>query len=60
MIPERNLMAACGLEAEQQRKWVADITDMKMDGPRVILRLPKIRHPVICRQNRCCGSAEDG
>ncbi|KAH3734226.1 hypothetical protein DPMN_040665 [Dreissena polymorpha] len=47
MIPERNLMAACGLKEEQQRKWVADITDMIEEGPRVILRLPKIRQAII-------------
>ncbi|KAH3734184.1 hypothetical protein DPMN_040624 [Dreissena polymorpha] len=47
MIPERNLMAACGLQEVQQRKWVADITDMIEKGPRVILRLPKIRQAVI-------------
>ncbi|XP_052274790.1 uncharacterized protein LOC127874474 [Dreissena polymorpha] len=48
MIPERNLMAACGLQEEQQRKWVADIADMMEEGPRVILRLPKIRRAIIC------------
>ncbi|XP_052239963.1 uncharacterized protein LOC127850724 [Dreissena polymorpha] len=48
MIPDRNLMAACGLQDEQQRKWVADITEMIEEGPRVILRLPKIRQAIIC------------
>ncbi|KAH3850361.1 hypothetical protein DPMN_092772 [Dreissena polymorpha] len=47
MIPERNLMAACELQDTQQRKWVADITDMMDEGPRVILRLPKIRQAII-------------
>ncbi|KAH3850415.1 hypothetical protein DPMN_092826 [Dreissena polymorpha] len=47
MIPERNLMAACGLKEVQQRKWVADITDMIDEGPRMILRLGKIRQAVI-------------
>ncbi|XP_052239300.1 uncharacterized protein LOC127850361 isoform X2 [Dreissena polymorpha] len=47
MIPERNLMAACGLQEVQQRKWVADITDMIGEGPRVVMRLPKIRQAVI-------------
>ncbi|KAH3796124.1 hypothetical protein DPMN_149691 [Dreissena polymorpha] len=43
MIPERNLMAASGLQAKQQSKWISDITDMMADGPWAILRLPKIR-----------------
>ncbi|KAH3693223.1 hypothetical protein DPMN_192626 [Dreissena polymorpha] len=47
MIPERYLMEACGLQTEQQRKWVADITDMMKEGPRVILRWSKIRKAVI-------------
>ncbi|KAH3792579.1 uncharacterized protein LOC127838301 [Dreissena polymorpha] len=47
MIPERNLMANCGLDVAQQRKWVADITDMLEEGPRVILRLVKIRRAII-------------
>ncbi|XP_052238889.1 uncharacterized protein LOC127850131 isoform X4 [Dreissena polymorpha] len=47
MIPERNLMAACGLEDALQRKWVADITDMMDEGPRVILRLEKIRKAIV-------------
>ncbi|KAH3850405.1 hypothetical protein DPMN_092816 [Dreissena polymorpha] len=48
MIPERNLMAACGLQNEQQRKWVANITDMMDEGPSVILRLEKILQAIIC------------
>ncbi|KAH3734097.1 hypothetical protein DPMN_040537 [Dreissena polymorpha] len=48
MIPERNLMEACGLQAEQKRKWVEDITNMMEEGPSVILRLPRIRQAVIC------------
>ncbi|KAH3850094.1 hypothetical protein DPMN_092500 [Dreissena polymorpha] len=48
MIPERNLMSACGLEDALQHKWVADITDMMDAGPRVILRLPKIQQAIIC------------
>ncbi|KAH3698505.1 hypothetical protein DPMN_086027 [Dreissena polymorpha] len=47
MIPERNLMAATGLHDTQRNKWVADITDMMADGPRVILRLQKMRKAVI-------------
>ncbi|KAH3733146.1 hypothetical protein DPMN_039571 [Dreissena polymorpha] len=47
MIPERNLMAASGLQEKQQSKWVADITDMMDEGPRVILRLQRIRQAVI-------------
>ncbi|KAH3840107.1 uncharacterized protein LOC127879556 [Dreissena polymorpha] len=47
MIPERNLMAASGLQDKQQSKWVADITDMMAEGPRVILRLEKIRKAIV-------------
>ncbi|KAH3826572.1 hypothetical protein DPMN_128480 [Dreissena polymorpha] len=47
MIPERNLMAACGLTDALQRKWTADITDMMEDVPRVVLRLEKIRKAII-------------
>ncbi|KAH3733082.1 hypothetical protein DPMN_039506 [Dreissena polymorpha] len=47
MIPERNLMAASGLQDKQQSKWVADITDMMDEGPNVILRLPKIRQAIV-------------
>ncbi|KAH3733090.1 hypothetical protein DPMN_039515, partial [Dreissena polymorpha] len=32
---------------KQQSKWVADITDMMDEGPRVILRLQRIRQAVI-------------
>ncbi|KAH3733039.1 hypothetical protein DPMN_039463 [Dreissena polymorpha] len=47
MIPERNLMAASGLQDKQQSIWVADITDMMAEGPNVILRLPKIRQAIV-------------
>ncbi|XP_052273991.1 uncharacterized protein LOC127873924 [Dreissena polymorpha] len=47
MIPDRNLMAACGLGDVLQHKWVADITEMLEEGPRVILRLPKIRQAIV-------------
>ncbi|KAH3825244.1 hypothetical protein DPMN_127118 [Dreissena polymorpha] len=47
MIPERNLMAACGLDDALQSKWVADITDMMEEGPKVILRLEKIRKAIV-------------
>ncbi|KAH3869781.1 hypothetical protein DPMN_032952 [Dreissena polymorpha] len=47
MIPNRNLMAACGLEEEQQRTWIATLTEMMDEGPRMILRLPKIRQVLI-------------
>ncbi|XP_052267934.1 uncharacterized protein LOC127869415 isoform X3 [Dreissena polymorpha] len=47
MIPERNLMGGCGIAEEQQRSWVATITDMINDGPKLILRLPKIRQAII-------------
>ncbi|KAH3850412.1 hypothetical protein DPMN_092823 [Dreissena polymorpha] len=50
MIPERNLMADCGLQDAQQQNWVAVITDMMEEGPRVILRLSKIRQAVICHK----------
>ncbi|KAH3741935.1 hypothetical protein DPMN_048665 [Dreissena polymorpha] len=52
MIPERNLMAASGLQDKQQSKWVADITDMMDEGPRVILRLQRIRQAVIASPER--------
>ncbi|KAH3697317.1 hypothetical protein DPMN_084815 [Dreissena polymorpha] len=47
MIPERNLMAACGLEDALQSKWVEDITHMMEEGPRVILRLENIRKAIV-------------
>ncbi|XP_052259553.1 uncharacterized protein LOC127863909 [Dreissena polymorpha] len=47
MIPERNLMATSGLDEEQQRTWISTITDMLHEGPRVILRLPKIRQCIV-------------
>ncbi|XP_052238073.1 uncharacterized protein LOC127849511 isoform X3 [Dreissena polymorpha] len=47
MIPERNLMEACGMHDYQQHKWVADITDMLEEGPNVILRLGKIRKAIV-------------
>ncbi|KAH3812154.1 hypothetical protein DPMN_140577 [Dreissena polymorpha] len=47
MIPERNLMEACGLEYEQQKTWISTITEMMNEGPRMILRLPKIRQSLI-------------
>ncbi|KAH3733281.1 hypothetical protein DPMN_039706 [Dreissena polymorpha] len=47
MIPERNLMAGSGLQDQQKSQWLTDITDMMAEGPRVILRLPKIRKAVI-------------
>ncbi|KAH3845410.1 hypothetical protein DPMN_087690 [Dreissena polymorpha] len=47
MIPERNLMEGSGLDDKQQSKWVADITDMMVEGPKVLLRLPKIRQAVV-------------
>ncbi|KAH3869778.1 hypothetical protein DPMN_032949 [Dreissena polymorpha] len=46
-IPDRNLMAACGLDEEQQRIWISTITEMLNEGPRMILRLPKIRQALI-------------
>ncbi|KAH3733036.1 hypothetical protein DPMN_039460 [Dreissena polymorpha] len=47
MIPERNLMAASGLQDKQQCTWVTDITNMMAEGPMVILRLPKIRQAIV-------------
>ncbi|XP_052241333.1 uncharacterized protein LOC127851544 [Dreissena polymorpha] len=47
MIPERNLMATSGLDGEQQRIWISTITDMLNEGPKMILRLPKIRKALI-------------
>ncbi|KAH3733809.1 hypothetical protein DPMN_040244 [Dreissena polymorpha] len=47
MIPERNLLEACGMNDVLQRKWVAGITDMLEDFPRVVLRLPKIRKAIV-------------
>ncbi|KAH3705584.1 hypothetical protein DPMN_080661 [Dreissena polymorpha] len=47
MIPERNLMEACGINNKLHRKWVSDITDMLEEGPGVILRLEKIRKAII-------------
>ncbi|KAH3865661.1 hypothetical protein DPMN_028703 [Dreissena polymorpha] len=47
MIPERNLMATTGLDVEQQRTWISTITDMLNEGPKMILRLPKIRKALI-------------
>ncbi|XP_052240265.1 uncharacterized protein LOC127850908 [Dreissena polymorpha] len=44
---ERNLMATSGLDVEQQRTWISTITDMLNEGPRVILRLPKIRQCIV-------------
>ncbi|XP_052249597.1 uncharacterized protein LOC127857224 [Dreissena polymorpha] len=43
----RNLMAACGLEQEQKNTWISTITEMMDEGPRMILRLPKIRQAII-------------
>ncbi|KAH3818407.1 hypothetical protein DPMN_120020 [Dreissena polymorpha] len=44
MIPERNLMATCPMEHEQKLSWIATSNEMMNEGPRIILRLPKIRH----------------
>ncbi|KAH3792873.1 hypothetical protein DPMN_146372 [Dreissena polymorpha] len=46
MIPGRNLMAACALDHEQKRSWIATIDEMMTEGPRMILRLPKIRQAI--------------
>lgn len=41
-------MAERGLDVEQQRMWVRSITDMVNDGPRILLRLKKIREAIVC------------
>ncbi|KAH3691965.1 uncharacterized protein LOC127863512 [Dreissena polymorpha] len=47
MIPERNLMTACRLTVTLQRKWMATLTDMIVEGPEMLRRLPKIRQAII-------------
>ncbi|KAH3868831.1 hypothetical protein DPMN_031985 [Dreissena polymorpha] len=47
MIPERNLMAGCEISDEQRQTWIATIAEMIDEGPRVLLRLPKIRRAII-------------
>ncbi|XP_052263977.1 uncharacterized protein LOC127867072 [Dreissena polymorpha] len=47
MIPDRNLMAASGLEEEQRCTWISTISEMLNEGPRMILRLPKIRQGIV-------------
>ncbi|KAH3791392.1 hypothetical protein DPMN_144877 [Dreissena polymorpha] len=47
LIPGRNLMAACALDHVQKRSWIATIDEMMTEGPRMILRLPKIRQAII-------------
>ncbi|KAH3818380.1 hypothetical protein DPMN_119988 [Dreissena polymorpha] len=53
MIPERNLMAACGLDNTQKRAWIQMITDMIDEGPKVLLRIPKIRTAIISHPEPC-------
>ncbi|KAH3792679.1 hypothetical protein DPMN_146178 [Dreissena polymorpha] len=40
-------MAACGLGEEQKRIWISTISEMMNEGPRMILRLPKIRQVLV-------------
>ncbi|KAH3885748.1 hypothetical protein DPMN_009745 [Dreissena polymorpha] len=40
MIPDRNIMAASGLEEEQQSTWISTITEMMNKGAKMILRHP--------------------
>ncbi|KAH3874437.1 uncharacterized protein LOC127869222 [Dreissena polymorpha] len=47
MILDRNMMAACGLEEAQQRTWISTISEMMYGGPRMLLRLTKIRQALI-------------
>ncbi|KAH3875178.1 hypothetical protein DPMN_038441 [Dreissena polymorpha] len=47
MIPERNLMEACGLDEGQKCTWVYTITDMMNEGSNTLLRLPRIRKAII-------------
>ncbi|KAH3875278.1 uncharacterized protein LOC127869373 isoform X2 [Dreissena polymorpha] len=47
MIPERNLMAACGLDEGQKCTWVNTITDMMNEVSNALLRLPRIRKAIL-------------
>ncbi|XP_052280073.1 uncharacterized protein LOC127877838 isoform X2 [Dreissena polymorpha] len=47
MIPERNLMANCDLQNEQEKIWVSTITDIINEGPRLVLRLSKLRNAIV-------------
>ncbi|KAH3693187.1 uncharacterized protein LOC127863132 isoform X2 [Dreissena polymorpha] len=47
MIPERNLMKASELTDDQQKIWLASISEMIHEGPRILLRLPTIRMAII-------------
>ncbi|KAH3875174.1 hypothetical protein DPMN_038437 [Dreissena polymorpha] len=47
MIPERNLMAACGLDDGKKCTWENTITDMMNEGSNTLLRLPRIRKAII-------------
>ncbi|KAH3875292.1 hypothetical protein DPMN_038555 [Dreissena polymorpha] len=47
MIPERNLMAACGLDEGHKCTWVNTITDMMNEGSNTLLRLPRIRKAIL-------------
>ncbi|KAH3825221.1 hypothetical protein DPMN_127095 [Dreissena polymorpha] len=42
MIPERHVMASCGLNDLLQSKWIPYITGMMEEGPRIKLRLGNI------------------
>ncbi|KAH3865260.1 hypothetical protein DPMN_028299 [Dreissena polymorpha] len=48
-------MAASGLEEEQQRTWISTITEMIDEGPKMILRLPKIRQAILNHFNGTAG-----
>ncbi|KAH3874550.1 hypothetical protein DPMN_037796 [Dreissena polymorpha] len=48
MIPERNLMTERRLDVEQQHVFVSSITNMIDEGPRILMRLKKVRQAVIC------------
>jgi hypothetical protein len=47
MIPDRKLMEAWGLGDALLHTWVANITDMLKEGPRVVLKLEKIRKAAV-------------
>ncbi|KAH3868891.1 hypothetical protein DPMN_032046 [Dreissena polymorpha] len=47
MIPERNLTAATGVNDTQNRTWIATLTDVMDEGPKIVRRLPKVRHAII-------------
>ncbi|KAH3875868.1 uncharacterized protein LOC127870479 [Dreissena polymorpha] len=47
IIPERNLLAACGMREDLQHTWITIMKEMIEEGPRILLRLPKMRRAII-------------